>query len=328
MLKNSKVFDVPTLVEKMLEKPYLLTMGKGSIAKMFDLTKNEVIRAKAITRNRMKFGTEYHPSEVAFRPKFPKILILDIESAPLRAYVWSRWKQNISLNQTISESFMLAWSAKFLFSVETLSDVLTPEEVLNEDDERITIGLWKLLDEAEIVIAHNAQGFDIPKINSRFIVNGLQPTTPYKIIDTLLIAKSSFGFSSNKLDALAGYFGLKPKLSTGFELWSNCMKGDIESLSYMEEYNRHDVELLEEVYLKLRPWMKSHPNIAMYMDSERTLCSSCGSSSVNVIPDKFYFTNTTKYPIYRCDCCGGITRGRRTVLDKKVVKALGTSIPR
>ena len=112
---------------------------------------------------------------------------------------------------------MLSWSAKWLDG-KLQSAVLESKEVLKEDDGRIVKKLWKLLDEADIVIAHNGEKFDIPKINSRFIIHGLNPPKPYKQIDTKKVAAKQFGFSSNKLDALAGYFGFPLKKDTDFEL--------------------------------------------------------------------------------------------------------------
>ena len=136
--------------------------------------------------------------------KNPKILIFDIETAPLKSYVWRLWKQNVNpLNgQLQSEWFMLTWSAKWLFDSEIMSDSLTKEEVLNEDDSRITKSMYQLFDEASIVIAHNAQNFDVPMLNTRFLRNGLKPPSPYRIIDTLKEAKKIFSFASNKLDYL------------------------------------------------------------------------------------------------------------------------------
>jgi DNA polymerase elongation subunit (family B) len=312
------VYDVPTLVEKFIEKPYMLIMGKGKLAQRFNVTKGEIVRARDIVK-RMK---------LPLTTEVPKVLLLDIETAFMRAYVFSRWKQNIHLPQTISEWFMLSWSAKWLYSTEVMSDVLDPIEVKEEDDERIAKSLWKLMDEADIVIAHNGDYFDLPKINSRFILNELPPPSPYRTIDTLKVAQRTFGFSSNKLDALAQYFGIDVKMDTGMSLWVRCMKGEEDALKYMEEYNKKDVVILEEVYLKLRPWIKGHPNMGIYMEEDKTLCSACAGSNIYVIPDKFYFTQTTKYPVYRCMDCSALTRGRKTVLDKEVVKTLGTSIPR
>lgn len=250
------------------------------------------------------------------KKKFPKILILDIETSPLKAYVWKRWKENISLDQTISEWFMLCWSAKWLFSAETMSCSVTPEDVLKEDDSRILKPLWELLNTADIVITHNGDKFDLPKINSRFLLNNLPPTTPFHSIDTKKVACNQFGFSSNKLDALAGYFGIEHKLDTDFNLWKRCLEGDKEALNYMEIYNVKDVEILEEVYLKLRPWIKNHPNIGNFIDSDELVCSNCGSKHIEDTGE-YYYTNTNKYNIYRCKECGAISRSRTPIKNKK-----------
>ena len=287
------------------DKKYLLNMGSGKLSKMYKVDREVIIEAKSLTRRSVKL---------------PNILILDIETAPLRAYVWSRWKQNVYLEQTISEWFMLTWSAKWLFNSKVISNRLTGEEVLREDDSRIVKHLWQLLDQADIVIAHNGDFFDIPKINSRFILNGLPPTSPYQTIDTKKVSAKQFGFSSNKLDALAGYFGFEPKFDTDFKLWSKCMQGDEDSLKYMEFYNKHDVELLEEVYLKLRPWIKGHPNLGLYMELDIPVCQNCGSTKLTPI-DHHYYTQTGKYRTVRCEC-GAIGRERVTSLDKETRKVL------
>jgi uncharacterized protein YprB with RNaseH-like and TPR domain len=67
--------------------------------------------------------------------------------------------------------------------------VLTPEEVKNEDDSRIMCELWNLMNEATIVVSHNGDNFDIPRINSRFIINDFPPYTPVFSVDTCKVAK-------------------------------------------------------------------------------------------------------------------------------------------
>lgn len=320
--------DIESLVEKFKEKPYLFVMGTNKIAKQLHATPEEITKARKIAKRKTGVIIQQHPTRAYVPKDFPKILILDIETSPILAWVWSRWKQDIHLEQTVSEWFMLSWAAKWFLSAEVMSNTLTSSEVIVEEDKRILKPLWELLDEADIIVCHNGNSFDIPKINSRFIINSFPPPSPYKTIDTKIISSIQFGFSSNKLDALAEYFGFQKKKPTTFELWAKCMKGDPQALRYMEEYNKHDVVLLEEIYLKLRPWMKSHPNMGIYSDESKTICSVCGSSNVNPMYDKFYYTQTTKYPVYRCTDCYGITRGRTTVLDKEVKKNLGTSIPR
>ena len=171
-----------------------------------------------------------------------KILILDIETAPLRAWVWSKWKQNVHDNQMISDWFMICWSAKWLFEKNCMSAVLTPKEILNHNDKRITKILWDLVNEADIVIAHNAVGFDIKRINTRFLIHELPPPAPYKVIDTLLHLRNQFANSSNKLDTINHKLGLQRKMETGgFELWSECCSGNPTALKQMELYNIQDI---------------------------------------------------------------------------------------
>lgn len=242
----------------------------------------------------------------------PKILLFDIETAPLQGYMWSLWKQNIGLNQIISEWYMLCWSAKWLYSDKVFSGKLNKEELLNQDDKRICSELWSLLDEAELVIAHNGDRFDIPKINTRFIMHNLKRPSPYRTIDTLTVARKQFGFSSNKLDALAGYFGFEHKISTDFTLWDRCVKGDVEAMDYMARYCDRDVLLLEEVYLKLRNWIPNHPNIGLYFDTKEHICPNCGSTDLT--EGKPYYTTVGRYQTFRCKC-GAISRVKKSDYD-------------
>lgn len=286
-------------------KPYILKMGKGIISKRYNIPQEFIIKA----RKSSDLPTSMNN----------KILILDIETSPMKAYVWKRWKENISLDQTISEWFMISWSAKWLNSSEIMGEVLTSEEAINEDDFRIVKSLWLLLDEADIVIAHNGSRFDIPKINSRFIINGFPPPKPYRQIDTLITAKKVFGFSSNKLDALATYFNIPNKIKTDFELWKKSIEGDKEALSYMLKYNKQDVIILEKVYLKLRPWIYKHPNINNINGINK--CPFCGSAKAT-IQDKNYNLQVNSYPLYRCDDCHGFYRGTNKVEKYTNTKAI------
>jgi hypothetical protein len=195
-----------------------------------------------------------------------------------------------------------------------MGDILTPEEALKRDDKRVLKSIWKLLEEADIIIAHNAIKFDVRVLNARFILNGLKPTSPYQVIDTLQIAKKNFRFTSNRLDYLGKLFTNKGKIDTNFDLWRGCDNGDQESLDYMLKYNKEDVNLLEEVYLELRPWMRSHPNMAIYKEANEEVCPTCGSD--NVIDCGEYSTPAGRFDSLRCNDCGGISRRRKSNLSK------------
>jgi DNA polymerase elongation subunit (family B) len=294
--------SVEEVVKFLKDRPYAKEMGAGKLSKWFNCDRETVYKAKEIIKK----------SKI----KLPKILLLDIETTPLEAFVWQMqvWKARVNDESVISRWFMLTWSAKWLFAPDVISMKLTSDEVKKENDKRIVEGLWKVLNEADIIIAHNGDAFDVPNINTRFIVNGLPPTKPYLTIDTLRIAQKQFGFTHNSLNALARVFGLSEKIETDFELWRRCKNGDEDALSEMEIYNRHDVEVLEEVYLKIRPWIKGHPNLALYMELDQHVCRNCGSTDLEHT-NKHQYTSTGRYELLRCKC-GSYGRMRTTDYPK------------
>jgi DNA polymerase elongation subunit (family B) len=302
--------SVNEIVIKMQNKPYILEMGKGKLSRWFRCTVDEIREAKRIVRKK--------------DIKLPKVLYLDIETAPLRSFTWRLWKQDIPTGAIISDWFMLSWAAKWQGSEGVMSQSLKRNEVFEEDDRRIVETLWHLLDQADIVCTHNGERFDIPKIRSRFLVNGLPPTSNYLQIDTLKIVRKEFGFSSNKLDYIAKILGIEGKLPTGLDLWIRCMKGETAALKQLEEYNRNDVIVLENVYMKLRPYMKSHPNFNMWSNINTPVCPHCGSN--NLIEEKSsYYTQTGQYKTHRCLDCGAVSRERKSILPKE--KSILVSIP-
>lgn len=251
------------------------------------------------------------------RPASPRILLIDIETAPILGYVWSLWKQNVGLNQIKEEWYILSYCAKWLHEPEIMYRDVRENP---HSDESLMEPLWKLLDEADIIIGQNGKAFDMPKIQARLIMAGHMPPRPYKVIDTLIMAKQQFRFTSNKLEWMtgesAGLTTLKKNQHSkfpGFTLWAECLKGNPEAWDEMKEYNIPDVTSMEELYLKLRPWYVGHPNLAAYVESTEVLCPKCLSSDIKQHPETpFTFTQTGKYEMYHCNSCGGFSRGRYT----------------
>jgi hypothetical protein len=248
-----------------------------------------------------------------------KVLILDIETAPILGNVWSIWQQNVGLNQIERDWYILSFGAKWLGQDKVIYyDQSRAAEI--EDDTVLLGKLWKLLDEADIMVAHNGKQFDAKKINARFILAGMSPPSPYKVVDTLLIAKAQFKFTSNKLEYLADKLNTKyKKLShakyPGFSLWKGVMAGDKAAWAEMRTYNEHDVLSLEELYLILRPWDRKHPNVDVYDDThEGTACPVCGSHHLQ--KRGWHTTNVGKYQRYACNGCGAWSHARTPVNTK------------
>lgn len=250
------------------------------------------------------------------KKKIPKVLLFDTENAPNIATVWRVWQQNIQPAQILSDWYMLSWSAKWLFDSEMMGDVLTPREAKKENDKRLMKTLWNLLDEADIVIAHNID-FDVPVVNTRFLLNDIKPPSPYQVIDTLKVARKQFNFAHNKLDFLADKLDIPhKKLETEHQLWVDCRAGKQEALDYMLKYNKMDVLVLEELYMKLRAWIKPHPNFNLYTETQG--CSTCGNPTNNLIKKGTYATTVNKFDSYYCPNCHSYSRagisGKKTNL--------------
>ncbi len=246
-----------------------------------------------------------------------RILLYDIETAPLMSYVWKIWDVNIGHNMAMLQNdwFILTWSAKWLFEPETFSDRLTPDEVFAEDDKRIVQSLWEMIEEADVVIAHNGKKFDNKRINTRFLKHGIKQPMPYQTIDTLLTARANFNISSNKLDYIGQFLGVGRKVETqGFDLWKRCMQGDEQALKDMETYNIGDVTLLEDVYLKLRPYVKPHVNLGLYIEDDVQCCPSCGSPDLET--GGTYATSAALYDAFRCLNCNAIGRSKKSSIPK------------
>lgn len=259
--------------------------------------------------------------------KIPKVLILDIETAPMKVFTWTLFKPYLHHNNIISPGFILCWAAKWLFSAETMSDIVTPKEARIGDDKRIMGTIWQLMDDADIIIGHNLRRFDIKWLNTEFILNGLKPPMPYQTIDTLVESKKHFRLPSNRLDYLGQIMVNKKKLETDFELWIKCMNGDKESLDYMLKYNKEDVLLEEEVYVEIRGWIRSHPSLGIYINADGPVCENCGSSDL-LWENKYYTTLASKFAAYRCKNCGAPSRCRTTALSKEQRKNLLVSTAR
>lgn len=245
-----------------------------------------------------------------------KILLLDIETLPHWGKTWGFYNQNISQDQIIKYACVLAWAAKWLFDSEVMGDILTPKEAIARDNKRIIESVYELINKADIIVAHNGDHFDIRWLKAEFIRHGFKPTLPFLTIDTKKIAKKEFFFPTNRLNTINDYLGLQRKMDTGgFSLWNGCDAGDQASLDKMMEYNKVDVGALEDLYIELRPWIHSHPNVALYEEGDSLSCPNCGGT--NLVFGGYYHTLVNKYLSLRCESCGAINRTRASEVNVK-----------
>lgn len=267
------------------------------------------------TLQRIK-GETYGYFEPREKPEFiipnkPKVLFYDIETSLAKSYHFQQWKVNLSQKQKIQESHLLshAWAWN---DGEVVGSILTQQEMLDHDPERLVLECWSLLDNCDVLVAHNGKRFDVKKVNSYFLKYGLNPPSPYKVVDTLQIAKNKFALPFNSLAYLAEFLGVEQKIDTGgIDLWIRCDKGDPEALQEMLEYNLGDVVTLRGVYNKLIGWDNNAVNMSLYDDEHDMLCPHCTSANISSLEGKYTYTVARKYSLYRCGDCGATLRGTR-----------------
>jgi uncharacterized protein YprB with RNaseH-like and TPR domain len=246
-----------------------------------------------------------------------KILIFDIETAPVLAYVWGLKDQNVAVNQINRDWYVIAWAAKWFGQSEVIyRDQRHAKNI--EDDRKILRDLWKLLDEADIVITQNGKNFDTPKLNARFIEHGMKPPSPYKHLDTYQIARNAAKFTSNKLEYLTEklctkYKKLKHEKFPGFALWAECLKGNMAAWNEMRRYNKHDVLATEELYMKIRAWAPQNAPRAFNIGHLTQQCPTCGVVG-KLRPKGYNYTRVSRFRKYVCKGCGSWVTGMREAL--------------
>lgn len=222
------------------------------------------------------------------------ILLADIETSPIISYNWGLYEQNAIKK---IESFTI-----LSFAYKWLGRPVQVEACDTQSEKQLLLKLHRLLDICEIAVAHNGDSFDFKKINARFMVHKIPPPAPYRTIDTKSVAQRVAGFDSNSLNNLGIDLSEGEKIKhRGFDMWEGCMAGKKRDWEDMKRYNKKDVVLLEKIYIRLRPWMKNHPNLGVYEDDP--CCPRCKSTKFH--KRGYAFTNSGKHARYRCVPCGG-----------------------
>jgi DNA polymerase elongation subunit (family B) len=238
-----------------------------------------------------------------------RVLVLDIETSPITAYVWGRKDQNIAVNQIKEDWHIMAWSAKWLNEKKIFY-----RDTRDTDELNILTVLWTYLNEADVVITQNGQSFDGPKINARFMIHGITPPSPYKHLDTYRIVKRVAQFTSNSLEYLTEklctkYRKLSHRKFPGMSLWNECLKGNREAWEEMKRYNIQDTLATEELYNKIKAWAPTTMPSPHLVPTKSNKCATCGEWSL--IKEGKYISKAGVYQRYKCQKCGAWSKGEK-----------------
>ena len=224
-------------------------------------------------------------------------LFFDIETSPNIGLFWRPgYKLTISHENIIHERSIICIGYKWANEKK----VHCPTWDRNQSDKELLTNFVQVLNEADEIIAHNGDRFDITWIRTRCIKHGIPMMPNYTSIDTLKAAKNRFNFNSNKLDYISEYLGFGKKIKTDYDLWKRVLlDNDKKALKQMVTYCKHDVVLLEKVFDKMNPYLLPKTSIAGYVSD----CPECGSSHTTVNKHRMTAAGYKKLT-FRCVDCG------------------------
>ena len=206
-------------------------------------------------------------------------LFWDIETSPNIHYAWGAGRKVfLGPDSIIKERNIICICYKWAGESKVHDLVWEPW-----DDRELVKQFAPIANEADELVAHNGDKFDIRWFNGRNLIHGLDPLPQYKTIDTYKIAAKHFKLNSYKLDYLAQVLFGDKKIKTDFDLWKDvCLHHDgaQKALDKMVRYCRKDVKLLERVYNELAAYDTPKTHAGVFGGGERWTCPHCGSDDV------------------------------------------------
>lgn len=286
-----------------------LDIGKSTVNDVYNREVSSIIEA------------EIAASEAEIAPtRTPRIAVVDVETSAAKVYCFGRFKQNIGQANVSEEGGkILVGCWRWLGEDTVHSAYMTPKEIAAGNDNNVVRALYKVYEEADAVIMHNAKNFDHKVIQTRGIANGGGTLPPTKVIDTLEMAKRKMRLPSNRLDSIGAYFNLGRKQdNSGIRLWIDVQEGNEEKMQEMVQYCQQDVNLLYDVYMKLRclGHAGTNFNAGHYYEDAQVHCKVCGSSDL-VLTEKKVYTALQEFNEIVCLSCGASQRTRINLTTKE-----------
>lgn len=175
----------------------------------------------------------------------------------------------------------------------------------NQNDRDLLEAFLPVAAEADELVAHYGDRFDLPWLRTRCLIHRLPPIPTFKTIDTKAWASRNFYFNSNKLDYISEVMGHGRKAKTEFSLWKRItLFNDPKALAYMIRYAKRDVRLLEKAYHDMEPRVapKSHQGVMAGRD--KWTCPRCGTHRVKKSKTMTTAAGTVKHQM-KCHACHG-----------------------
>lgn len=228
-------------------------------------------------------------------------LFFDIETSPNIGFFWqSGYKLQVPYSNIIKERAIICICYKW--ADEKVVHSLQWDE--HQDDREMLLEFVKIANEADELVGHNGDKYDLPFIRTRCVFHNIPMFPSYTTIDTLKQARSKFRFNSNRLDYIANFLGIGGKLETGFDLWRDIVLNKCKkAMAKMVKYCKNDVIILEKVYNHLAGYFPHKTHYGVVLFDDRGSCPQCGSKNLYISKQKMTASGIKKVQ-FGCNGCG------------------------
>lgn len=246
--------------------------------------------------------------------KKPRILVYDIETSPVRAWTFRvGYDIDIEYDQVVDGDrfniICIGWKWLDDKKVHCLD-----WGCRKQDSEQMISKFTKIIEKADLAIAHNGDKFDLRQINTQRLIAKKPPISWPTTEDTLKQFKKHFYFPSYKLDYIAKLLLGEGKGKMVFKDWKDIVQyKDPDALEKMIKYCKRDVSITARCFKRAMAFFKPKIHAGIVKDNDKETCPRCGGKGSR--SKGHMFTLAAKYRKRQCKSCFHIFRGARLKLN-------------
>lgn len=242
----------------------------------------------------------------------PRILIFDIERVPAWTKPLPIWDMKSLKYKYLGPGDIQSWGRTICLAYQWLGESKIHFIAEWQEGGRLAF-LEKardLLTEADVVVGHNMQDFDLPHLEGEFVLENISQPAPVKVFDTLKVMRKHGNLENNQLDTLDKRFGFTGKSDKyRIDVAMGAVDGDVKMQKKIELYNRGDIRATKRVYLRLRPLGNVNLNVTFDDSADVVRCHACSSTKVQ--RRGVAVTGLGRYQRFQCQSCSAWGKGKK-----------------
>lgn len=242
----------------------------------------------------------------------PKILLFDIETKPVKVWVWRTGKQYVRHPQIVTgEKFDIIcicykWAhEKTVYALDW--------GIRKQDSAKMIDKFVEVVEEADVVIGQNSDSFDIKQVNTQRLLHGQPPIAWPTSEDTMKQIRKHFYVTSSSLDYMSKLLTGSGKDRMEFQDWVDIVeRKDPKALSKMIKYCKKDVVKMQQVWEQIAPYVDVTAHRGLIVGGKKQDCPSCGHG--RIIKDGYRYLKAGTYHRLRCTRCAHLWKGPKRAI--------------